>query len=227
MPTNSKTNNKFFRFEKKFGWGEMFAFIAILISGWGIIEGRRATTSSVQIVRHTPTPLYLADQNHDALIAACFSLTVSNRGGIGVSITGIGDSENIQPVTTSTNGEYDTNPKLANRFFVSNLVPQKLTDNSGFVAAVDFLSDAERKRKVVPIPSGETRNITVGILVDAYEVLNPLVETVLVSLEVQFDDGSSYPLRAEFSTRNIGGQFKQIHIEEPLVTFVPPREDAR
>ena len=227
MNPEPQPKSNLFRFEKKFGWSELFAIVAIGISLWGLYEGRKSTSSSVQIVPHPPTPLYLGDQNHDALMAACFPLTISNRGGIGVSIVGIGNADDVQPVTATNDGNFISDPNFASRFFVSNVVPQKLTDNEGFTKSVKFLSEAERKREVIQIASGETKNITIGILVDAYDVWVPIAETLCVTLELEFDDGTSYPLRAAFSTRVAGKPMKGIHIEEPLKTFVPASDNAR
>ena len=99
-------------------------------------------------------------------------------------------------------------------------MPQQLVDSHQFSKNVNLLNEEGRYNNIIQIPSGGSKLITLGMAIDAYDVLTPMVDSLTVTLEVKFDDGTMHQVHAEFAVNQTEAIIR-MHFDELINTFWP------
>lgn len=188
--------NKWLRFESKFGWSEVIAGLALVVAA---AAWHQSWSANRPIIRVTDFPVGIGpiqdEGDQQYVFVGLMPLVFSNDGGRTTTLLVLRENGDVPPALFVSDGDLLLLDPPGHDFFLTDHPIDTFQEWQAFLPTrkemhLDHPSALNRG-----IRPGESVTLFLGITANVYEGLQRTADTVLVALEAEFTDGSEVPVR--------------------------------
>lgn len=183
-----------FQFERKFGWPEVIALIALVISAWAAWYTRAQVVQNLpDLIFDSSTALRIISNKPEekSTFTSILPINITNRGGRTATLVRL-ESDTLPPILQVVDGKVKTEHDLEAEFALVD----GTTNNSGQIS--ELLNTAKLQPLLMPqvinesVESGKSRTFALVVRVRSRSGQPTAQYHVLFSCRAVFSDGTTH-----------------------------------